>query len=117
MGISMGAPENMTQVRAAYLAQKANAKKRGISWEFTLDSWIAFWGDDIDKRGRGHDKLCMQRFGDVGPYHPDNVKKGYPKGNAKTAGVVKRHTNLSEKAKTKQTSDDWEVVRQTFYGG
>ena len=103
-------------INRQYTNQKANAKKRGIDWKFTYESWLEFWGDDIERRGVGHDKLCMQRFGDSGPYHPDNVKKGYPRGNAKTAGVIIRHRNMSEAARTKQTQADWEAIRQTFYG-
>ena len=112
----MGAPENMAKYRQQYFAQKHNAQRRGIEWQFTFQEWLDFWGDDIDKRGRGHDQLCMQRFGDVGAYHASNVKKGYPLNNAKTAGVIKRHENLAEKARTKQSPDDWEVIRKTFYG-
>jgi hypothetical protein len=55
--------------------QRQNAYKRNISFEFTYDNWVEWWGDDIDKRGKGKGKLCMARNGDVGSYHPDNVFK------------------------------------------
>jgi len=75
----------------AYHSQKARAKRCGIGWEFTLETWLAWWGEDIVRRGRGHDQLQMQRVGDVGPYEPSNVRKGYPMDNAKTVGKNYRH--------------------------
>jgi hypothetical protein len=56
-------------------AQKQHAKRRGIEWQFNVDTWIAWWGDDITKRGSRKGQLVMARNGDTGPYHPDNVRK------------------------------------------
>ncbi len=70
----------------SYRAQKSNAKRRGIGWELTFHQWCEWWGEDIDRRGAGHDKLCMQRVADTGPYALDNIRKGYPLDNARTAG-------------------------------
>ena len=61
--------------KAQYNNQRNNAKSRGIDWQFTYDEWIAWWGTDIDNRGRKADSLQMGRKGDTGPYSPDNVKK------------------------------------------
>jgi len=58
-----------------YHSQKTTAKCRGIDWQFTYDTWIEWWGNDIINRGKGPGKLCMARKGDTGPYHPDNVYK------------------------------------------
>ncbi len=58
-----------------YHTQKAYAKQRNIEWHFTYDIWIQWWGDDIINRGPRKGQLCMARFGDTGPYHPDNVRK------------------------------------------
>lgn len=99
-----------------YNRQKASAKLRGIEWQFTFETWLAFWGEDIDKRGAGHDRLCMQRFADQGPYHPDNCKKDYAKENARTAGVLKRARNAAKGLDfTKRPDEDWDIVRKTFY--
>lgn len=106
---------NDAQIKRRYASQKANAKRRGIDWQFTLETWVAFWGDDLDRRGSGHDRLCMQRFGDSGPYHPDNVRKGYAMQNAKTAGVIRRSRNIADKVRMKQTQEDIEIIRKTFY--
>lgn len=32
--------------------QRHNSKRRGISFEFTYDEWINWWGDDIVNKGR-----------------------------------------------------------------
>lgn len=58
-----------------YCSQKAGAKRRNIDWQFTYDSWMSWWGDDIIHRGKGSDKLVMARNGDLGPYSIDNCKK------------------------------------------
>jgi len=58
----------------AYICQKKDAKRRGIEWLFTLEEWIACWGEKFADRGRGADRLCMARIGDTGPYSPDNVE-------------------------------------------
>lgn len=58
-----------------YGEQKRTATYRGIEWQFTYDTWIEWWGDDITKRGCKRGCLVMARNGDIGPYHPDNVRK------------------------------------------
>lgn len=58
-----------------YDQQRNAAKQRNIDFEFTYDEWISWWGDDIHKRGRTKNDLCMCRINDTGPYHPNNVYK------------------------------------------
>lgn len=82
---------NIKNLRAKFNGQKVNAKKRGIEWNLTFKQWCDFWGGDIEKRGRGHDKLQMQRYSDKGGYEIGNIKKGYPYQNSKTAGNVKKN--------------------------
>ena len=59
----------------AYSNHKSGAKQRGIEFLFTFVEWVTWWGIDFAHRGQGSNELCMARIGDVGPYHPDNVKK------------------------------------------
>ena len=58
-----------------YQSQRATARKRNIEWCFTYDEWVEWWGEDIDRRGPYANDLCMGRYGDTGPYHPDNCYK------------------------------------------
>lgn len=73
-----------------YNHQKARAYGRNIPWQFTYDSWLAWWGNDIDKRGLGKDQLVMCRKGDQGPYHPDNCYKASQSQNAKDASLTEK---------------------------
>jgi hypothetical protein len=62
--------------RMNYNAQKSMAGKRGISWEFnSFEGWITWWlqTGKFDKRGVTNDAYQMCRYGDTGPYSPDNV--------------------------------------------
>ena len=65
----------MITLKHKYQMQKNNAIIRNIEWQFTFESWLAWWGDDIVNRGRKTGQLVMARNGDIGPYHPDNVRK------------------------------------------
>ena len=59
-----------------YLGQKHNAKHRGIEWKFKFEDWCRVWDESgkWELRGTGKGKYVMGRFGDVGPYSPDNVE-------------------------------------------
>jgi hypothetical protein len=71
----MGRPKLDQPFVEQYWAQKQNARRRGIPFEFTYQEWIDWWGNDIIFRGKGKDKLVMARNNDCGAYHPDNVTK------------------------------------------
>ncbi len=63
----------------AYSSQKGGAKRRGINWYFTLESWLKWWEKNLGpdwfkKRGPGHNQYCMARKGDKGPYAAWNVE-------------------------------------------
>lgn len=75
-----------------YNVQKLTAKKRGIEWNFTYESWMDWWGDDIVHRGKQKGQLCMARYNDVGPYDPNNVRKETTEGNASEAHKGKPKT-------------------------
>ena len=59
----------------AYHTQRKAAEQRGIEWQFTLKTWVAWWGDDYQYRGRCSGQLVMARKGDAGPYSPSNTVK------------------------------------------
>jgi hypothetical protein len=79
-----------------YYEQRGQAKGRGIEWQFTYESWIAWWGEDIVNRGPRKGQLVMARFGDTGPYHPDNVRKLTAEEN-----VIEGHFGKSHSDSTK----------------
>lgn len=58
----------------AYMNQKRYAEYRGIEWRMTFPEWWKVWQDSghWEQRGRGQG-YCMGRYGDTGPYSPDNV--------------------------------------------
>jgi len=76
------------RVHHAYDTQKAQAGCRGIEWQFDIDSWVEWWGDDFDLRGRRSLDLVMARHGDEGPYHPDNVIKCTARENHQTKNRI-----------------------------
>lgn len=82
---------DLAKARTAYFQQKNNAKARGIEWQFTFETWVDWWGADIERRGSRVDSLQMQRIADAGPYHPDNVRKGVPKQNGETYSRMHKH--------------------------
>lgn len=57
-----------------YHTHKAGAKRRGVEWLFTFDTWWAIWEPHWESRGQGSNDLQMCRYGDKGPYSPDNVR-------------------------------------------
>ena len=62
-------------IKEFYWTQKHHAKDRGIEWQFTYDTWVEWWGEDITRRGTRKGQLVMARYNDTGPYHPDNCIK------------------------------------------
>lgn len=66
-----------------YIRQKNHAKKRGIEFKLTKQEWLDFWGEDLNKRGRGAGKLQMCRVGDKGCYEIGNIYKQTHEHNSK----------------------------------
>ena len=110
---------NMTKIKEAYRSQRDSAtKKRGIEWQFTWETWLAWWGDDIVNRGRRRGQLVQARKGDLGPYSPDNCVKLTHGQNVIDAHLGKTHSAehrakvsaalkgrpLSEKTKAKMSA-------------
>lgn len=82
----------------AYRQQQHNAAYRGIAWELNFHQWCEWWGDDIERRGYKHDSLSMQRIADSGPYALWNIRKGFPRDNTKTKGIMQRNKNATQNA-------------------
>ena len=59
-----------------YNMQKAAAKHRGVPFNITYDDWVAWWGTDVDRRGRNHPEAMVMALIDptIG-YQLDNIVK------------------------------------------
>lgn len=86
----------------AYTQQKSNAKQRGIEFAITFDEWKQIWIDSgkWDQRGRGAEKYCMCRIGDVGCYDVGNVFIGLGKHNVRDGNLGKIDTDETRKKKS-----------------
>jgi len=82
--------EEMLEYKQQFNDHYKNAKKRGIEFQFTYEEWVAWWGDDITARGNKQGQLVMARHGDIGPYHPDNVRKATQEENRAEARQFKK---------------------------
>lgn len=96
------------------------AKQRNIDWNFTYQSWIDWWGDDIANRGCRSGQLVMARNGDIGPYHPDNVSKKTcnenisegNKGRVQSKDHVAKRVAIKIGSTTKLKGSTWSVARR-----
>ena len=76
---AFGIPRSMYQ---AWRAQRHNAKRRSIPFEFSLLAWWSWWRRELTKLGPGarrgvrRGEYMMCRHGDVGPYSEANVYCG-----------------------------------------
>lgn len=61
--------------KGKYSVQKRSAKKRGIAWEFSFDTWWEKWQDSghWDTRGDSAGSHVMSRYNDEGPYSTSNT--------------------------------------------
>jgi hypothetical protein len=75
----------------AYKMHKSNARTRKIPFLLTFEQWLVIWTESgkLDQRGRGADKFCMCRNGDVGPYDVSNVFIGTGRENVRAGNLGK----------------------------
>lgn len=65
--------------KSTFRQQRYNARKRGIKFEFSYVSWVAWWEEQLGpdwlaKRGCRRGQYVMSRYKDQGAYVIDNVK-------------------------------------------
>ena len=63
----------------AYIRHRLNARYRNIPFEFSFEAWVSWWEAQLvphwfKRRGNKQLHYVMARNGDVGSYHPSNVK-------------------------------------------
>ena len=83
---------------------KQCAKQRNIEWQFTYDSWVSWWGNDIVNRGPYKGQLVMARTNDIGPYHESNVRKATGSENGRE-GNLGRHIGNKYRLGKKSTPE------------
>jgi hypothetical protein len=67
--------ERQKTPKGKYTAQKANARRREIPWDFTFETWWKVWQDSgrWEQRGTKGGQYVMSRLNDEGHYGPNNV--------------------------------------------
>ena len=85
------------KLKRDFQVQRNNVTRRGIAWELTFEQWLAWWGDDIEFRGKWSGCLVMLRYDINGPYSLTNIKKGRPVENG--AWTQAMRTRKAKKAK------------------
>ncbi len=85
----------MTDMLHKYNVHKAGAKRRNVPFTLTFDQWATIWSTSGKwaERGKGTDKYCMSRFGDVGGYEVDNVFIQTNRENGIEANTGRKHTD------------------------
>lgn len=80
----------------AYRSQRSAARRRKIEWQFTFPEWWKIWSDSGHYQNRGPGQgYCMARYGDSGPYSPNNVYICTIGQNFSDSYITKPHRNLS----------------------
>lgn len=85
------AKERRTTLTSKYKMQEQNALARGILFFLSFEQWLSIWTESgkLDQRGRGADKFCMCRNGDIGPYEVGNVFIGTGRENVRDGNLGK----------------------------
>lgn len=98
-------------LRQKYAWQRSAAKRRGIEWCFTFESWLAVWvaSGRFDERGRAGDSFVMARNGDTGPYAANNVRIIRMRENSSET-----HANYQMNLKRRGTGRGWTRVGSKF---
>ena len=85
------AKKNRSTLIGKYKMQQRNAIDRGIPFLLTYEEWLKIWNDSgkLEQRGRGANKFCMCRVGDLGSYAIGNVFIGTGRENVKAGNLGK----------------------------
>jgi hypothetical protein len=88
--------------RKKYTQHKSNATQRCIPFLLTLEEWTLIWLESgkWEQRGRGADKFCMCRKGDIGPYEVGNVFIGTGRENVRAGNLGKLDSDETRQKKS-----------------
>lgn len=59
-------------MQAAYATFKSSVKRIDAEFNLSFEEFSDLWGQDVERRGRTLDCLCMYRYGDTGHYEVGN---------------------------------------------
>jgi hypothetical protein len=101
---------DLKDARVRYIRQMWNARRRGLEWHFTFESWCEMWQESGHWADRGNHTgaYYMCRKGDVGPYSPQNVEIKTASDNQKEAWQVRK-----AKKKEETRPDPWRPYERT----
>jgi hypothetical protein len=97
-----GKSMSLPQYRAKFNQQRTAARRSGIDWQITFEEWYEWWGDDIDRRGKGHGNVQMQRVLGTGPISLSNIRKGYPNDNTNRCANIRSTVKAKFAAERKE---------------
>ena len=88
------AARSRSTLMGRYKMQERNALARGVPFLLSFEQWLSIWTESgkLDQRGRGAEKFCMCRNGDVGPYEIGNVFIGTGRENVRAGNLGKEMT-------------------------
>lgn len=88
------AAKRRSTLMGKYKMQKQNSIIRGIAFLLSYDQWLSIWvaSGKLHERGRGANKFCMCRHGDVGAYEVGNVFIGTGRENVRDGNLGKEMT-------------------------
>jgi hypothetical protein len=76
--------------RGRYVMHRENARRRGVSFLLSFDSWWNIWEPHWERRGCGRGELVMARHSDSGPYAVGNVEIITHAQNVKDAAMYRK---------------------------
>ena len=90
-GVNAAVRKRRSTLAGKYRTQEQNAQSRRIPFMLTFDQWLDVWTESgkLEKRGRGAEKFCMCRNGDIGTYEIGNVFIGTGRENVKAGNLGK----------------------------
>ena len=94
MGHRWEYPSDMpASAKKQFGGQYHHALARGIEWLFSPGTWWNKWQDSgrYEERGRGQGQYVMCRFGDAGPYSPENTYIATTGTNLRDANTGRKH--------------------------
>jgi hypothetical protein len=85
------AAKRRSTLEGKYKMQIQNATARGIPFLLSFEQWLLIWSQSgkLNERGRGANKYCMCRYGDIGAYEIGNVFIGTGKENVRDGNLGK----------------------------